>query len=217
MSAVAAEAAEVSWPHVFTAALRGDSCTIHGLHGTPMELPVRLWDATADGSDREVLEHCSDLTLDIGCGPGRMSEELGRRGLRVLGIDLVPEAVDRARRRGVSVLERDVFDPVPGEGRWRCALLADGNIGIGGDPARLLSRVHSLLAPKGRVVVDLAPPGTGLRERTVALECSGRRSEPFRWAMVGPESMPGIARRARLALVGQHRTGDRHFAVLQRA
>ena len=54
---------------------------------------------------------------------------------------------------------RDVFGPLPGEGRWDTALLADGNIGIGGDPVALLARVRELLAPEGRVVVDLAAPG----------------------------------------------------------
>ena len=32
------------------------------------------------------------------------------------------------------MLRRDLFAPLPGEGRWHHVLLADGNIGIGGDP-----------------------------------------------------------------------------------
>ena len=41
-------------------------------------------------------------------------------------------------RRGGAALRRDVFAPLPGEGRWYTALLADGNVGIGGDPVALL-------------------------------------------------------------------------------
>ena len=39
-------------------------------------------------------------------------------------------------------------------------LLADGNIGIGGDPGRLLDRCRDLLGPDGDVIVELEPPGT---------------------------------------------------------
>ena len=68
------------------------------------------------------------------------------------------------RERGVPALRRDVFDRVPGEGRWHTVLLADGNIGIGGDPVRLLQRVRTLLATGGRVVVELGAPGTAVVE-----------------------------------------------------
>ena len=54
---------------------------------------------------------------------------------------MVPEAVAQTPDRGVAAIRRNVFDALPGEGRWRTALLADGNIGIGGDPAALLRRL----------------------------------------------------------------------------
>ena len=38
---------------------------------------------------------------------------------------------------------QSVFDAVPDAGLWRCALLLDGSIGIGGDPEALLQRVES--------------------------------------------------------------------------
>ncbi len=37
--------------------------------------------------------------LDLGCGTGRWSVELARRGWQVVGIDVVPKAIDAARRR----------------------------------------------------------------------------------------------------------------------
>ena len=62
------------------------------------------------------------------------------------------------------------------EGRWDTVLLADGNIGIGGDPLALLRRAAELLHPGGRVVVDLAEPGTGVRSmRRVSLPSASRR------------------------------------------
>ncbi len=37
--------------------------------------------------------------LDLGCGTGRWSVELARRGWRVVGVDVVPKAVHTARQR----------------------------------------------------------------------------------------------------------------------
>ena len=68
---------------------------------------------------------------------------------------MVPEAIWQTRDRGVSAILRNVFERVPAEGRWETVLLADGNLGIGGDPVRLLRRMAQLLAPGGRVVADL--------------------------------------------------------------
>ncbi len=196
--------------------MRGEPCLVHGLEDLPLVLPVTRWTSTADHSDEQVLSHCTGSTIDLGCGPGRMSEHLAAAGVEVLGIDITDEAVAQTRARGACVLHRDVFDPLPGEGTWGCVLLADGNIGIGGDPVRLLRRVRELLAPGGRVVADLSPPGSGLTTRTVELECAGYRSRPFRWSQVGPEAVHEVATAARLAVRALHEYDGRWFVVLDR-
>lgn len=201
---------------VFTAALRGEPCHVVGLTTQPHQLPMESWSRRADSSDRVVLSQCVGPTLDIGCGPGRMSQYLAQQGVCVLGVDLVPEAVALTRERGASALVRDVFGHLPGEGRWDCALLADGNIGIGGDPVRLLRRVHELLAPGGRVVVDLSPPGAGMQTLMLSIECGGVRSAPFSWSLVGPESVHQVATEAGMRVVGMHEYGGRWFSVLQK-
>ena len=70
-------------------------------------------------------------------GPARHSGA-GRRPVR-----------DRGRHwRGAvgrPALRRDVFEPLPGTGRWQTVLLADGNVGLGGDPLRVLRRAAELL------------------------------------------------------------------------
>src|SRR5690348_14103287 len=171
---------------VYTAALRGEHCQVIGGSGA-VQLPVEAWTRPADRAARALLAHCDGPTLDVGCGPGRMAEHLTRSGRASLGIDLVPEAVFQARARGVAALLRDVYDPLPGEGRWSTVLLADGNVGIGGDPRRLFARVADLLAPGGRVVVDLAPPGTGVTTRLLRLRTASARSQPFRWSTVAAD------------------------------
>lgn len=199
---------------VFAAALRGVPCDVIGLGPEPSPLPVDLWIRSADASDRAVLAHCKGATIDIGCGPGRMSAHLAQLGGCVLGIDVVPEAVDQTRARGVTALRRDVFSPVPGEGRWETALLADGNIGIGGDPARLLRRMHELLAPRGRVVVDLAPYGIGIQTTAVMLRTERQSSRPFAWTVVGAEVIGAVAQAAGLTVLATHEYANRWFAVL---
>jgi SAM-dependent methyltransferase len=199
---------------LFGAALSGEPCLVHGLHGHPQRLPMRRWMSPADASDAALLAHCDGPVIDIGCGPGRMSEHLADLGVEVLAIDIVPEAVLSTRVRGASAVRRNVFDRLPGEGAWVSALLADGNIGIGGDPVLLLRRVAELLAPGGWVVADLAPPGSGLATRSVQLECAGRRSMPFRWAMLGPDSIHEVAARAGLQVDAVHEHDGRWFVVL---
>jgi SAM-dependent methyltransferase len=208
---------EQSFSAVFTHALRGNPCSVVGVHDEPRPLPVRHWTGEADRHDRALVSHCVGPTLDIGCGPGRLAAALAARGQAVLGIDVVPEAVQQTRRRGAAAIRRDVFDRLPGEGRWRSALLADGNVGIGGDPAALLGRVRELIDPRGRVVVELQPPGTGIRTMWATLRSGDDVSRPFRWSVVGVDAIEGLADSVGLRLVRTHRHGTRWCAVLEEA
>ena len=205
-----------SFSELFGDALRGESCSVHGLSADSQPLPVHEWQRPVSHADRVLLGHCRGATLDVGCGPGRMSAHLAERGHVVLGVDVVREAVDQARRRGVSALHRNVFDTLPGEGRWDTVLLADGNIGIGGAPVRLLRRAAELLDRTGRVVCDLATPGTGVRRHDARLVTALKRSRTFPWAQVGPESIEEVAADAGLATVEVRDHEGRWFAVLTR-
>jgi SAM-dependent methyltransferase len=202
---------------VFASALRGDPCRVIADDGDDGFLPAHRWLRDADAHDAAILTLCQGPTVDIGCGPGRMAQALALTGRPVLGIDIVPEAVRLSLGRGVSTLLRDVFGPVPGEGRWESALLADGNIGIGGDPVALLERVRQLIAPAGRVVVELAPPGTGVRTRHVRLQSAVGCSEAFPWTVVGVDAIGAVAGAAALRTRSRHRHGRRYSAVLEAA
>ena len=205
-----------TFSEVFSEALRGYPTAVWGVEPDALPLPVHDWLRDATLSDQSLLSHCRGATIDVGCGPGRMTAQLARDGHQVLAVDLVREAVHQARRRGVPALRHNVFEPMPGEGHWDTVLLADGNIGIGGDPAALLARSRELLAPDGRVVVDLAAPGTGLVTHEARIVSRGRSSSSFPWAALGADAVDAVARAAglRSSRVGEHH--GRWFAVLVR-
>jgi len=172
--------------------------------------------------DASLIDRCSGPTLDVGSGPGRLAVALAERGVPTLGIDVAPHAVRIARSAGSLTLLRDVFGRVPGTGRWMIVLLADGTIGIGGDPTALLQRVAELLAPLGRALVEVQPPGRELRRERVRLRhCRGhghghQAGDWFPWAQVGADQLSGIAGEAGLPVAETWSSGGRWFATLSK-
>ena len=115
----------------------------------------------------------------IGCGPGRLTIALAERGIPVLGVDISRTAVARVHQAGACAMHRSVFDPLPGQGRWVTALLADGNIGIGGYPDELLRRCARLLAPGGRLLIEVEHDDIDERMTAWLEHADGRRGPVF--------------------------------------
>jgi SAM-dependent methyltransferase len=160
--------------------------------------------------DATLLTRCTGPTLDVGCGPGRLVGALAGDGRPALGIDISETAVRLTRRRGAVALRRDVFDRVPGAGRWHHVLLADGNIGIGGDPARLLSRCRALLTPGGRVHVEAAPPGTAGWSGRAVVQGGGE----LRWASVPVADLAALAATTAMRVLDTWMEAGRWFATM---
>ncbi len=202
----------------YAAALRGEPCRVLGLGDDPAtKLSARRWLGDADPVDHRLLSLCRGATVDVGCGPGRMTQALLERGHAALGIDIVAEAVHQTRARGAVALQRDVFSTLPGEGRWDTVLFADGNVGIGGNPVRLLRRAAELLASTGTVVVDLSQPGGPVQIRHIGLEVSGRRSRFFPWAIVPADQLELLAEASALQVLELIEHRGRWFAELAKA
>ena len=199
----------------FDAALAGRGATLLDSDGAEADLPVRRWRGPADADDAWVLDRCTGPTVDLGCGPGRLLVGLARRGVPALGVDHSVVAQAQCRARGVVMVRRDVFARVPGEGRWEHVLLADGNIGIGGDPTRLLARAAGLLAVAGTLLVetDLAPERDW--RGTVHVRTAAGSGPPTRWARVGATALRRLAAPLGLAVVAE-RPGVRAFVELRR-
>jgi SAM-dependent methyltransferase len=187
-------------------------CSLDG----PLDAPCERWVDDVSAADCSVLDRVSGPAIDVGCGPGRLVVALARRGIPVLGIDVTPSAVQHARARGASVLERSVFERVPGSGRWRSALLVDGNIGIGGDPITLLGRVRSLLRPAGNVLVELDAPGTRSESRVVRLDIEQATGPWFALCRVGADTLPDVAAAAGLVIDEEWHLHGRWFADLRK-
>ncbi len=142
--------------------------------------------APGDGS---LLDRCTGPVLDVGAGPGRLTVALAERGIPALAIDITPYAVLLARSSGALALQRDVFGYLPGTGRWATVLLADGNIGIGGDPETLLRRARNLLRPDGTVVAEIGPPGVPARCELVRLRTPAGPGPWFPWASISADQV----------------------------
>ncbi len=187
----------------------------HG-DGRTITLDVARWLAPADSTDVDVISHAYAPVLDVGCGPGRIVAALTEHGRFALGIDIAENAVAMTRNRGMNALRRNVFDRLPGEGRWATVVLLDGNIGIGGDLDALLDRVRTLLAPGGQVLVEV-DPDDAVDESSVVRFAIGDDAlgPPFRWCFAGLRALRASARACGLDVVDDWIHRGRRFAQLR--
>ncbi|OCB36965.1 methyltransferase type 12 [Mycobacterium malmoense] len=216
--------------HLYDRALDGERCWIRHDDGELRPLPAHRWlgvrcpddPCPGDGSggafdedfDEAVTQMCTGPTIELGCGPGRLVARLIQRGVPALGIDRSVAAIRLAGRGGAPVLLGDVFDPLPAMGLWQTVLLVDGNVGLGGDPCRILGRAAELLARGGRCVAEFDAEHIGIRSRWVRLESACEVGPWFRWASVGVDSAAALAAQVGLTLTGVRLIGDRVIACL---
>lgn len=223
--------------HLYDRALDGERCWIRHDDGEIRPLPAHRWlgrraaphepdgphepdtpdapdEAFDEVFDEAVAQMCSGPTIELGCGPGRLVARLVQRGVPALGIDQSMTAVRLACRGGAPVLLGDVFDPLPGMGCWQTVLLVDGNVGLGGDPLRILGRAAELLGRGGRCVAEFDARAIGICARWVRLESAGDVGPWFRWASVGVDSAAALAAQVGLTLTSVRLIGGRVIANL---
>lgn len=195
----------------FDSGLVDGACWLELADGNRITLPASRWTGRSTPADAPLLTPCDGPTLDVGCGPGRLTAALTDRGVPALGIDISATAVALTRARGAAALRRDIFDRLPGEGRWRQVLLADGNVGIGGDPARLLRRTRQLVRDDGVVLVETDAPGTGWRRSRVRVCGAGPWLD---WAWLGADAAGAAAGAAGLRVRRAREHDGRWFCEL---
>lgn len=196
-----------------------DRFVVRAADGAVWSMPIGRWLAPAGAVDERVLDRATGPVLDVGCGPGRHVHALGRRGVVAVGVELSPTAVRHARSGGARVVEGSIFDVAPDPGCWATALLLDGNIGIGGDPAALLRRVAGLLCPDGSLLVELEPDAAAGPDATAVCvrmeDDQGGASDWFPWAWVTPDAIDAPAAAAGLRVAERWSDGGRHFCALR--
>lgn len=101
--------------------------------------------------------------LDVGCGPGRHSNELARRGIAAHGIDISERFVELARAGGDATFERLDARALPFDGEFDAAISlcqgafgllgGGGGAGVAGQPddGDVLAGMARAVKPGGRV------------------------------------------------------------------
>jgi SAM-dependent methyltransferase len=167
--------------------------------------------------DDAILRLCTGPTIDVGCGPGRFTSTLVDQGISALGIDISHTAVEMTIARGGKALHGDVFGPVPGCGEWSHVLLADGNIGIGGNPLRMLQRARQLIHPQGIVIAEIDPLPTGICTEEHRWETDHYVGSWFPWSHVGHDAVERLAQSAGLVVESAVRLSHRCVVTMSRA
>lgn len=201
---------------LYAAALDGHRVRVESADGRSLPLDIGRWTSAPDAIDRMMLNRCEGTVLDVGCGPGRLVGALAETGIPALGVDVSAHAVRLTADRGACVLRRPVEGPLPGEGRWGTVLLADGNVGIGGDPGALLRRCRELLRPSGLLLVE-ADPDDDLDDvgPITLVDATGRRAHPLPWARLGSAALARLAAGTGFLVVEEWRVAGRVFLALR--
>jgi SAM-dependent methyltransferase len=125
------------------------------------------WAAWAGGShEDDVLPQFYELlpvdarrVIDVGCGEGRITRELGRRGHDAAGVDIAERLVDLARARDpdgdyrVAAAERLPFD----DGSFDLVVAFNVLMNVD-DPARALAEAARVLVSGGRLCASIVHP-----------------------------------------------------------
>jgi len=184
--------------------------------GRVASMEVERW-IEFDEVDRALVARTRGPVLDVGCGPGRLVRAAVLQGRTALGVDVSAAATRYAASHGLPVLRRSVFAPIPGDRGWGAILLADGNIGIGGDPVALLSRCAELATDEGRIHVETdADPDVERHYLARLTDAAGRRGPVFPWSELGARRLAAIAATAGLAVEETWSLAGRSFSVLRR-
>lgn len=115
-----------------------------------------LWSSVPVGTTLDVL--------DIGCGAGAVTAVLVTAGHRVVGLDIMTEAVNRAKDRGLDARVHDLNDALPFDDASFDRVIALDILEHVFDPLALLSEIRRVLRPNGFAII-MIPLHFDVRQR----------------------------------------------------
>lgn len=108
------------------------------------------------------MDFVKGKVLDVGCGAGRHSLYLQRKGFDVLGIDASPLATKICRLRGVKKAEVISIEDVNFKiGFFDSVLMMGNNFNLFGGfkkAQRLLNRFHRITTEDARIIAETLDP-----------------------------------------------------------
>ncbi len=115
--------------------------------------------------EKQALKFARGRVLDVGCGAGRHSLYLQKRGLRVTAIDVSTRIVDLASACGVKDARvASVCGKLPfRKSEFDTVILFGNNLGICGTPQRfrrMLRELHRTTSAHGRILATTRQPST---------------------------------------------------------
>ncbi len=180
-----------------------------------LSIDVARWSGAADAVDQLIVSRCEPPVLDLGSGPGRLVQALTDSGQPALGVDISAAAVDLSLRRGAPAIRARIEDPLPAEGRWGTVLLIDGNIGIGGDVHRLLTRCRDLVSPGGLIICEVDAARDGHDQADLILRSRQASSTTLAWSRIGAAALASLAAHLDLWVSEEWSADGRTFLALR--
>lgn len=112
----------------------------------------------------ELASNDSKRLLSLGCGNAVIEARIADLGHEVLAVDAMPEAVELARKKGLTALQADVETWSPEPGGWP-VVYADGLLGhlydIETGSLPVLARIRDWLAGGGTLIASNDAPKNG--------------------------------------------------------
>ncbi len=112
--------------------------------------------------EKQAMKYVQGRVLDIGCGAGRHSLYLQKRGFDVLGIDNSPKAVRVCRMRGLRKTRLLSVTGITARlGKFDTIIMFGNNFGLFGSFERarwLLKRFYNSTSEQGRIIAESRDP-----------------------------------------------------------